>query len=71
MALRNKFVTIGQLVDELERLVDHSNQAEIARAVGVQPPLISNVLAGKVNPCGKLLKWLGYERVVTYRRIGG
>lgn len=70
MALRNKYVTIGELVDELERLVDHSSQADVARQVKVQPPLISNVLAGKVNPCGKLLKWLGYEREVTYRRVG-
>lgn len=70
MGLRNKHVSLGELVDELERRVERSSQAEIARAVKVQPPLISNVLADKVNPCGKLLKWLGYERVVTYRRLG-
>lgn len=70
MGLRNKHVSLGELVDELERRVDRSSQAEVARLVKVQPPLISNVLADKVNPCGKLLKWLGYERVVTYRRLG-
>lgn len=70
MGLRNKHVSLGELVDELERLVERSSQAEVARAAKVKPPLVSNVLADRVNPCGRLLKWLGYERVVTYRRIG-
>lgn len=68
--LRNKHVTLAQLIDELEWRVQRSSQADIAREVKVHPPLISNVLAGKVNPCGRLLKWLGYERVISYRRIG-
>lgn len=71
MALRNKHVSLGSLVDELRLRIARSSQAEVARQVKVAPPLISNVIAGNVNPCGKLLKWLGYERVVTYRRIDG
>jgi transcriptional regulator with XRE-family HTH domain len=68
MSLRNLIVSKGELVGELERLVERASQAEIARQVKVKAPLISNVLNGKANPTGKLLKWLGYERVVVYRR---
>lgn len=56
---------------KLKRIARTTSQAEIARLVKVKPPLISNVIAGKANPTGKLLKWLGYRRVVVYRRIGG
>jgi len=69
MALRNVYANVPDLREELARRVGHSSQAEIARQVKVAAPVISNVLAGKTNPCGKLLKWLGYERVITYRRI--
>jgi transcriptional regulator with XRE-family HTH domain len=67
--LRLKTVTPKQLRQELKRRVRRSSQAHIARDVGVKAPLISNVLAGKVLPCGKLLKWLGYERDIRYRRV--
>jgi hypothetical protein len=69
MALRNVYASAEDLAAELARRVGNSSQAAIARQARVKPPLISNVIAGKVNPCGRLLKWLGYERVVTYRRI--
>ena len=41
----------------------------MAREVRVKAPLISNVLARKVLPCGKLLKWLGYARVIHYQKV--
>ncbi len=41
----------------------------MAREIGVRAPLISNVLARKVLPCGKLLKWLGYTRVIRYQKV--
>lgn len=67
--LRNLTVSKRELVKELRRRVKLTSQAEVARELKVKAPLVSNVVAGKTNPCGKLLKWLGYERVITYRRI--
>lgn len=69
MALRNLTVEKKALVRELRRRLKTSSQAEVAREVGVKPPLVSNVAAGKTNPCGKLLKWLGYRRVIVYKKI--
>lgn len=69
MALRNLTVEKKSLVRELRARIRRSSQAEVAREVGVKAPLVSNVAAGKTNPCGKLLKWLGYKRVIVYRKI--
>lgn len=69
MRLRKLTVSKRELVRELKRRVAQSSQAEIARLVKVKPPLISNVVAGKMNPSGKLLKWLGYERVIIYKKV--
>lgn len=67
--LRNKTVDARTLVRELRLRVKRGSQADIAREVGVRAPMISNVLNGRVLPCGKVLKWLGYKRVVIYRRV--
>lgn len=69
MALRNLTVEKKALVRELRRRIKASSQAEVARELGVKAPLVSNVAAGKTNPCGKLLRWLGYRRVIVYRKI--
>jgi hypothetical protein len=67
--LRNKTVSHPALVKELKARVARSSQAAISREIGIQPPLISNVLRGQLLTCGKLLKWLGYKRVVRYEKI--
>jgi transcriptional regulator with XRE-family HTH domain len=67
MALRKVWVTVTEIRKELKRRVAQSSQAEVARELKIAPPMISNILAGKTNPCGKVLKWLGYERVIFYR----
>lgn len=69
MALRNLIVEKKALVRELRKRIARSTQAEVAREVGVKPPLVSNVAAGKTNPCGKLLRWLGYRRVIVYKKV--
>lgn len=69
MALRNLVVEKKALVRELRKRIRRSSQADIAREVGVKAPMVSNVAAGKTNPCGKLLKWLGYRRVIVYKKI--
>lgn len=54
---------------ELKRRIKASSQAEVARELGIKAPLVSNVAAGKMNPCGRLLTWLGYRRVVVYKKV--
>lgn len=54
---------------ELRKRIARSSQAEIAREIGVKAPMVSNVAAGKTNPCGKLLRWLGYRRVIVYKKV--
>ena len=43
------------------------------RAAGYQmtSALVSFVLSGRLEPCGKVLAALGLRRVVTYERTGG
>lgn len=67
--LRNKTVKRTALVRELRKRIARSSQAEIAREIGVKAPMVSNVAAGKTNPCGKLLRWLGYRRVIVYKKV--
>lgn len=69
MALRNLTVDKRALVRELKRRIKASSQANIARDLGIKAPLVSNVAAGKMNPCGKLLTWLGYRRVIVYKKV--
>lgn len=69
MALRNLTVDKKALVRELRKRINASSQAEVARELKVKAPLVSNVASGKTNPCGKLLKWLGYRRVIVYKKI--
>lgn len=60
---------LPEIRGKLKLLTKSISQAEIARRVGIKPPLISNVLRGKARPSGKLLRWLGFERVIVYRRV--
>jgi len=66
--LRNFEVTKDELVEELKRRVERSSQAKIARRLGISPPVISNIIRGDMFPCGKVLRWLGYERHIVYRK---
>lgn len=67
--LRNLVVKKSALVQELRKRIARTSQAEVAREVGVKAPLVSNVAAGKIAPCGKLLRWLGYRRVIVYKKV--
>ena len=44
------------------------NQAAWAKAHGVSPAYVSDVLVGRREPGDAILRALGLERVVTYRR---
>lgn len=43
-------------------------QAEWAKAQGISPTYVSDVLKGRRAPGDSILAALGFERVVTYRR---
>ena len=43
-------------------------QKAMAKAAGVSPQFVSDAMKGKRNPTGALLKLIGYERIVVYRR---
>lgn len=45
-------------------------QTAMAKAAGVSPQFVSDVMKGKRNPTGALLKMIGWERVVIYRKVG-
>lgn len=42
-------------------------QKELAAEIGVSTPFLNDILNGNREPSGKPLKFLGLERVVTYR----
>ena len=44
-------------------------QAAVAKAAGVSPQFVSDVWTGKRNPTGALLKLIGWERIVIYRKV--
>jgi len=53
---------------ELKRRCRLSTQAAVARELGISPAHLSDLLRGNRSPGPKVLKKLGIERVVEYRR---
>lgn len=47
---------------------EFDTQAQLADSIGVSAQYLNMVLRGKKNPNGKVLAYLGIERVVTYRK---
>jgi transcriptional regulator with XRE-family HTH domain len=62
---------MNEPVAKLKELVESSSQALMAEQLGVTQQYISAVLTGVRPPGKKLLKWLGFERQVTYRKSNG
>lgn len=54
---------------ELRKRVARSTQTAIAKEAKVSAQFVNDALHGRREITGKLLHWLGYERVVTYRKI--
>src|SRR5262245_56870965 len=46
----------------------YRTQAELAKAIGVSLPFVNDILNGKREPSGKVIEFLGLERIVTYKR---
>jgi transcriptional regulator with XRE-family HTH domain len=47
--------------------VNAHNQQTLAKAIGVSYAFLNDVLHGRREPTGKILEYLGLERVVIYR----
>jgi len=64
-------MTREQLLARLRRECDRAGgQTAWARSNNMSAVYVSDVLAGKREPAGKMLAALGVERVVSYRLIG-
>ncbi len=46
------------------------NASAYAQRIGIHQSYLSDVLNGRRDPGKSILKALGYERVVLYRRVG-
>jgi DNA-binding transcriptional regulator YdaS (Cro superfamily) len=62
-------MTLHQVLALLRRECDKAGgQAAWAKAAGVSPAYVSDVLQGRREPGEGILRPLGVEKVVTYRR---
>lgn len=43
------------------------NQLTLAKAIGISPQYLNDILHGNREPCEKCLQWLGLEKIVVYR----
>jgi len=50
-----------------EKGVGFTTQKALAEAIGMSPQALNGIMRGKREPTGKLLAFLGLERVVRYR----
>lgn len=63
-------MSIGQVKALLRRQCEKvGGQAQWARSNGVSAVYVSDVLAGRRGPAGKLLTALSLERVISYRKV--
>lgn len=65
-------MTIDQVLALLRRECDKAgNQALWAKANGVSPAYVSDVFQRRREPGDAILRPLGLERVVSYRKVSG
>jgi hypothetical protein len=57
-----------QVIRELRRLAEREGRSELSRQMDVSPQLMTDVRAGRRAIGRKMLEFLGYERVVTYKK---
>lgn len=51
------------------RVDQEGSQAALARLIGLDATVLSEVRRGIRKPSARVLKKLGYERIVRYRRV--
>lgn len=57
-----------EIMERLSKALESESQASVARKIGISPQYLGQVIAGNRPLSEKILAFLGYERVVTYRR---
>lgn len=63
-------MTKDELIQHLQQMIAQAgSQRELAIRLGVSAAYLGDVLHGKREPGSKLLKALGLERVVVYRKV--
>jgi hypothetical protein len=60
---------IRSLLKERISALEGHRQQTLAAEIGVSRSFLSDVLNERREPTGKVLEYLGFERVVTYRRV--
>ena len=50
-------------------ITEAGSQGKFAKACGVSAPLINQIVAGKRPISDRILEHLGYEKVISYRKI--
>lgn len=50
------------------KVVEAHSQKALAEKIQVTPSFLNDVLMGKRNPTGKILDYLGLEKVTIYRK---
>lgn len=59
-------IDLDELIVILESNSTHSTMKELARRIGVSPQYLSDIIAKRREPGPKILKALGYTKVVAY-----
>jgi len=57
-----------KVLADLDKALASESQASIARKIGISPQYLGQVVAGKHPLSDKILRFLGWERYVAYRR---
>lgn len=64
-------MTEAQLIALLQKRVDRDGLRASASDMGLSAPYLLDVIRGRREPGPKILAALGWEKVVTYRRLRG
>ena len=59
---------IRRLADDVAK---RGSQTKLAEAIGVSKTYISDILKGKKEPSGRVLLYLGVERILRYVKRNG
>ena len=58
------------LIHDIAQLANRmSTQKALADKIGVSQAYLTNVIKGRRRPSAKILKFLGYERIVCYKEV--
>ncbi len=64
---QQEFFEHKEVVDMLCEVLLTNSQAEVGRMIGVSRQYVADMLGGRKPLSGKLLDFIGLERVVVYR----